>query len=180
MGLYVLAASTLLQLVAAAVAGMLVWMTVQRYWIAIAIAILLMAVRRTISLYQAVLFQRSVDLLAESVALLISLLMLAGLFALMVREGAQISERGTVRAGKLRPSSSAPGAIAAVLLVLATSAVSYLSFTASRDALTNSVFAANQRTSQLFPEVANTPNPSVSFTERIKLVPDQQWLNLNK
>lgn len=83
MAAVILAASTVLQFVAAFLALRLVAITKHRTaWLLIAAAVLLMAVRRSITLYALLLGQAAQppDLAAESVALVISVLMVAGVW----------------------------------------------------------------------------------------------------
>ncbi len=78
----VLAVSVLLQLAAALVALRLIWLTgAGRAWVLIASAVFLMAVRRSITLFELIArgFSEPPSLSAELVALVISVLMLAGI-----------------------------------------------------------------------------------------------------
>ncbi len=79
--IFVLELSILLQITATFLALRLIWITKQWAWAAIASAIALMAIRRSITLYH-VLFQyppRPLDSTAELVALVISVLMVVGI-----------------------------------------------------------------------------------------------------
>lgn len=79
MAVLVLCASLILQIIAAVLALRLIRLTGRgAAWLGLAGAILLMAVRRSITLYQAWLGERTPDFSAEFVALVISILMLFG------------------------------------------------------------------------------------------------------
>ncbi len=77
---WILAVSVFLQFIAALLAVRLIWVTKQRTaWLLIAVAILLMAVRRSITLYKSIANGTTPDLAAEIVALVISIVMLLGI-----------------------------------------------------------------------------------------------------
>lgn len=78
----VITVSLCLQLVAAWIAVSLIRMTRHRAWFFLSLAILLMATRRAFSLYKSVAMGIELDSGAESIALLISLLMFFGLLGL--------------------------------------------------------------------------------------------------
>lgn len=173
---YLLAASTLVQLAAAVVAGVIAWTTLRHAWILVGFAILLMATRRGITLYQALLLDKSIDPVAESVALLISLLMLGGFIGLLRRERAITGFPQDAAAAK----ASAPVAIAAligILIVIGSTIVAYYSFMATRSALIEGILSANLRTAQSFSTVADTPNLPLTSSDRIGLIEDF-WANI--
>ncbi len=77
---WILAVSVFLQFIAALLAVRLIWITKHRTtWLLIAAAILLMAARRSITLYKSIANGTTPDPAAETVALITSTLMLAGI-----------------------------------------------------------------------------------------------------
>ena len=175
MELYILATSILFQLAAVVVAGLIAWTTLRRSWILIASAILLMAARRAISFYQAFVLDRSIDPVAESVALLISLLLFVGFVGLFLRERAAASRPADTGPRATAINFREPGAVAAllgILILLATSIVVYDSLKESRSAVIRSIFSANLRTARLLSTIADSPELSLSNAERIALVQD--------
>ena len=178
MGLYILGASILFQLMAVVIASMIAWVTLRRSWILIAFAITLMALRRAISFYEVFILDRDVDAVAESVALLVSILMLAGFAGLFLLERSILSAKNDAMVNSvsaLRSSSSNPGGIAlflGILIILTTAVVSYTSYTISRNALIESIFTSNLRTAQSYTSIADSPHLTLSLDERINLIGD--------
>ncbi len=173
MGLYILATSILLQLAAVVVVGMITWITVRRSWILIASAILLMAIRRSISFYQVIAFEKIVDPIAESVALLISLLMLVGFMTLLLRERSITTpSRTPFRSTAKISSPGTTAAILGILIVIAISVVSYMSFVLSRNALVDNVFATNLSFAHSLSTLADSQKISLSSADRIDIIDD--------
>lgn len=171
MASYILVISILIQLAGVVVAGLIAWTTLRRSWLLIAFAILLMGVRRAISLYQAFVLDQSLDPIAESVALLISLFMFLGFLGLLLK----------MRPGVALPSfewkrdTGTPGVIAAllgVLIILGTSIVAYYAFQESRGAMVESVIALNQRVADSLVSVADSLEESLPVSARIDVVED--------
>ncbi|MCH8043453.1 MAG: GHKL domain-containing protein [Planctomycetes bacterium] len=79
---FLVASSILIQMIAAVVSLRLAWASRRGAWLALSLAILLMAARRSYSLYRAVALEQPIDPGAESIALGISILMAIGVLGL--------------------------------------------------------------------------------------------------
>lgn len=81
-GLWIVVLSLFLQLWAAILGIRLARLTHQRSWLFLSLAILFMVARRAFTLYRALIFDRTIDSIAEVTALVISILMLLALIGL--------------------------------------------------------------------------------------------------
>ncbi len=173
MGIYLLATSILIQLACVVIVGIIAWITVRRSWILITTAIILMVYHRMISLYNALALNRIIDPMAESVALLISLLMLVGFWTLFKRERAISAPSPGFKAKAATNNSASPGTIATllgILIVLSVSVVAFLSFSISRNALIEDVFSSNLNMAQSLSTFSDSPDISFSSSKRIEII----------
>ena len=143
MAFYLLTASFLFQLGAACFAGMIAWVTIRRSWVLVAVAVLLMSLRRGLIFYQAINDQTTIDPVTESVALLISVLLFSGLLAIFLRRRAAIKlAPGPAAASSTIRHMTIPGITAGILvaLIVAVTAVTFFSsYNISRDALSSTI-----------------------------------------
>ncbi len=175
MGLYILATSILLQLAAVVVVGMIAWITVRRSWILIATAILFMVIRRTISFYQVTALGKAVDPVTETVALLISFLMLLGFLTLLLKERSITAPSPGRAKSVIKVSGHGTTAVLlGILIAVAISVVSYLSYSLSRNAIIEHVFAANLSLAQSLSTLADSQKISLSLTDRVEII-DEVW-----
>lgn len=138
--------SILIQFIAAYLAFRLVIQARRLALLPLAIAILLMGVRRAYSFYNSVAFERSFDVGAETIALTISLLMLVGLIGLQrwQRSGMLLEESVEIQdAPRRRISLANVALLLGVVVVAIASVVGAVAYGSSRSALLDSIFKRN-------------------------------------
>ncbi len=143
-GLMVL--SILIQFIAALLAFRLATSTRRLALLPLAIAILLMGVRRAYSFYNSIAFERSFDLGAETIALTISSLMLIGLFGLQkfqaeIASGSGPEKEQVAKQPKISLANSA--ILLGVIVVAIASVVGAVAYTESRSTLLDAAFKRN-------------------------------------
>ncbi|MCH8044402.1 MAG: PAS domain S-box protein, partial [Planctomycetes bacterium] len=175
--------SILLQFAAATVAFRLFVATRRLMLLPLALAVLLMGVRRSYSLYNKLAFERPIDPGAETIALTISALMLLGLIGLsrlivtnLTRDDQPPAQRDAKEARGIVVSRLAImlGAIA----IISSCAVGYFAFRASREAIHETIFQGHLNIAQVVAQHANTlpsATSEVIVVEKIR----QLWKNLD-
>jgi len=166
--------SIALQFVAAIVALQIAIQSRRFALLPLALAILLMGIRRSFSLYTSLAFERPINVGAETIALTISALMVVGLVGL--RRWILIDESSTdQRRSKIGFRSEARGIVAprlAILLgvaaIVASCATSYFTFLASRNAMRETIIQGHLSLAQAIAQHANTlPTTSNALIEKL-------------
>lgn len=138
--------SILIQLIAALLAFRLAIRARHIALLPLAIAILLMGVRRAYSFYSSIAFERSFDLGAETIALVISSLMLLGLVGLqrlqtLASSSLELEEEQATKRHRLSLANSA--ILLGVIAIAVASVVGGIAYATSRSTLLDSIFKRN-------------------------------------
>lgn len=145
MGLGITSLSIVLHFVATILALRITIVSRRLVLLPLALAILLMGIRRSYSLYNSLSFEQPIDAGAESIALVISLLTVIGLLGF---RRLQVLQTSTDVSGKVLesqlPSGLARSAIVLDgLVVVISCAVGYSSYSSSRELLLDSLYGQN-------------------------------------
>jgi hypothetical protein len=156
--------SIVLQFIAAALAVRIAIASRQMAWLPLALAVLLMGVRRSFSLYSKVTFEQAIDLGAESIALTISALMVVGLFGMRRWSVADttFADQGSLPLSLLDNAVPRMAVILGGLAVVASCATGYLAFRASRLAIHETIYQGQLISAQMIARHADALSAAAS------------------
>ncbi|MCH7960195.1 MAG: response regulator [Candidatus Hydrogenedentes bacterium] len=168
MGIYILALSILLQFSAAATAILLAYRTRTIPWYVLSLAIFLMGVRRSLTLYRVLEFDRIVYVSTEAVVLTISVLMLLGIIGIF-RSSNRSSEDPDIFTWREETRTlhrlTSTGLLLGAATILASTIVGYSSFVAGREAAYQKTYDSNLALARALASEADRHAPDTSTAE---------------
>ena len=173
MGTFILALSILVQFSAAATAILQAYRTRTIPWYVLSLAIFLMGVRRSLTLYRVLEFDRTVFVSTEAVVLTISTLMLLGIVGIFRSSNRSSEDRDALawpEKNQALHRLTRTGLLLGVVTILASIVIGYSSFIAGRDAAYQKTFDTNLALARTLAREADRHFRETSIAETLSVI----------